>query len=96
MRFVRASANTKGSNVETLYNVVDGKVEASEFLVKAGSPIIGIPLSKLTFKPNVLVAAITRDDKVIIPRGQDVIQENDFVVIVTKELSPSDITDVLD
>ena len=96
LRFVRASANTKGSNVETLYNVVDGKVEASEFLVKAGSPIIGIPLSKLTFKPNVLVAAITRDDKVIIPRGQDVIQENDYVVVVTKELSPSDVTDVLD
>ncbi len=96
LRFVRASANTKGSNVETLYNVVEGKVEASEFLVKAGSPIIGIPLSKLTFKPNVLVASITRGNKVIIPRGQDVIEENDYVVIVTKELSPSDITDVLD
>ena len=95
LRFVRASANTRGSNVETLYNIVDGKVEASEFLIKKDSPIIGIPLKDLTFKPHVLVAAITRGERVIIPRGHDVIQKGDYVVVVTKELSPSDITDVL-
>ncbi len=94
-RYVRSMKNTIGSNVETLYSVIKDKVEASEFIVRENSAITGIPLSELKFKDNVLVAAILRDRKVIIPRGHDVFMAGDNVVIVSKIMALSDIADVL-
>ncbi len=95
VRYIRAMKNTIGSNVETLYNVIPGKVEASEFIVKEGSPIVGKPLSQLEFKKNVLIAAILRDKRVIIPRGNDTIEPQDRVVIVSELMALHDISDVL-
>ena len=95
VRYARAMKNTMGSNVETMYNVIKGKVEASEFIVKENSPITGVPLSQLKFKENVLVAAILRGKKVIIPRGYDVIMPGDAVVIVSGIMALNDICDVL-
>ena len=95
VRYARAMQNTMGSNVETLYNVIKGKIEASEFIVRENSPITGTPLSQLQFKENVLVAAIIRDNAVIIPRGYDVILPGDAVVIVSGVMALHDICDVL-
>ena len=95
VRYIRAMKNTIGSNVETLYNVIQGKVEASEFIVKEGSAITGKPLAELAFKKNVLIAAILRGKKVIIPRGNDIIEPMDRVVIVSGMMALHDITDVL-
>lgn len=95
VRYIRAMKNTIGSNVETLYNVIQGKVEASEFIVKEGSAIVGTPLSQLKFKQNVLIAAILREQKVIIPRGHDTVEVGDRVVIVSELMALHDITDVL-
>ena len=95
VRYARAMKNTMGSNVETMYNVIKGKVEASEFIVSEGSPVTGVPLSKLRFKENVLVAAILRDGEVIIPRGYDMIQAGDAVVIVSGIMALKDIADTL-
>ncbi|MBQ8323373.1 MAG: Trk system potassium transporter TrkA [Clostridia bacterium] len=94
LRYVRAMKSTVGSNMETLYNIIPGKVEASEFIVGENSPIVGKPLSQLRFKKDVLIASITRGDEVIIPRGQDVIQSGDAVVIVSR-LALHDVAEVL-
>lgn len=94
-RYVRAKSNTQGSNVETMYNIIQDEVEASEFIVKENSPIAGVPLKDLKFKENVLVASIFRDGAVMIPHGGDVIQAGDAVVIVAKQLGLQDVTDVL-
>lgn len=96
LRYVRAMRNTQGSNVETLYNIIQNKVEASEFIIKENSPISGVPLAQLKFKKNVLIASITRGGKVIIPRGHDIIEAGDAVVVVTKQLGINDVTDVLE
>ena len=95
LRYVRSARKTLGSNIETLYNIIPGEVEATEFIIKERSLIAEKPLSKLRFKENVLVAAIYRDKKVIIPRGNDVIQAGDAVVIVSKQTGLHDITEVL-
>lgn len=95
LRYVRATQNTIGSNVETLYNVIQDQVEAAEFIVKENSPIVNIPLCELKFKENVLVAAIIRDGNIITPRGYDTIQVGDAVVIVSKLMALHDITDIL-
>ena len=93
--YVRAMNNAGSSNIETLYNLKKGDVEAAEFTVLDGSPIVGKPLMELSFKPNVLIAAIQRGRVQITPRGQDVIEPGDSVVIVTKDLALNDITDIL-
>ncbi len=95
LRFVRATRNAMGSNVERLYNLIQDKVEACEFIVKENSPIAGKPLCELKFKKGVLVASISRGGEVIIPRGQDIIEAGDRVVIVSKLLGLQDITEVL-
>ena len=95
VRYVRAMKNTIGTGVETLYNIILDKIEASEFIVKEGSPIIGKPLAKLALKDNVLIASILRNDKVIIPRGPDTVEAGDRVVFVTEMMALHDISDVL-
>ncbi len=94
-RYVRAMSNAKGTNVETLYSIIKGEVEAAEFIIKEGFSQVDVPISQLTLKENVLIASIIRNRKVIIPRGNDVIKEGDAVIIVTKMLALRDFTDVL-
>lgn len=95
VRYVRAMKNSIGSNVETLYNIIHGKVEAAEFSIKEHSPVSGIKLMDLNLKDNVLIAAILRDKRVIIPRGSDIIQAGDAVVIVSDLIGMNDISDIL-
>ncbi len=95
VRYVRAMKNTIGSNMETLYHIVKGKIEAAEFTIKEGSPVIGKPLMELKFNCSVLIAAILRGKQVIVPRGHDTMQKGDSVVIVTNHTEIHDITDVL-
>ena len=95
VRFVRAMKNTIGSNVETLYNIIQGQVEASEFIVREKSPITGVALKDLSFRENVLVASILRNNKVLIPHGNDTIEAGDRVVIVSEMMALHDINDVL-
>lgn len=95
VRYVRSENNSQGSNMETLYNIIQDRVEASEFIIKEGSPIIGKPLFEIAFKKDVLVASILREGKIIIPRGGDSIQAGDSVMFITKDLRLQDASDVL-
>lgn len=95
LRYVRAMKNTIGSNVETLSSVIKGQVEAAEFIIKESSAITDKPLAELKLKDDVLVAAILRGRTVIIPRGHDMIQKGDAVVIVSHIAALHDINDIL-
>lgn len=93
--YVRAMNNSSSSNIETLYNLIKDKVEAAEFTVLDGSPIVGKPLMELKFKPGVLIATIQRGRTQISPRGQTVIEAGDSVVIVTQGIALNDVSDIL-
>ena len=82
-------------NVETLYQLVDGKVEALEFIVKSETSYTGIPLKDLSLKSNNLIACIARKRKIIIPNGDDCINVGDSVIVVTMEKQIQDIQDIL-
>lgn len=96
VRYARALENSKGSNVETLYKMMDGMAEALEFKVAQDFPMLGVPLKDVRFKKNVLVAGILRDRKTLIPTGDDAILVNDRVVIVTAQQRFNDLSDVLE
>lgn len=93
--YVRAMKNTNGSNVETVYNIIKGKVEAAEFTIGESSPVVGKAIMHLSLKEGVLIAAIRRGRTQITPHGQDVILAGDSVVVVTKGLAVKDIKDIL-
>jgi trk system potassium uptake protein TrkA len=81
--------------MERLYSVIPGQVEAAEYTVGEGSPVTDIPLMKMQKKPDILIAAIIRGGKVLIPRGSDVISAGDRVVVVSRTKTMDDIADML-
>lgn len=60
LQYVRAMQNTIGSNVETLYHILDGRAEALEFVIREESEVTGIPLMNLNLKSNLLIGCINR------------------------------------
>lgn len=93
--YIRAIENSKGSNLLTLYRLVDGQVEALEFLAKRQERICDKPLRELKLKDNCLIACIIRENKVIIPDGNDSIKLGDNVIVVTTHKNFDDLTDIL-
>ena len=87
VRYARALENSLGSNVETLYQIMDSKAEALEFNIVAESAVTEIPLKDMNLKPNTLIAGIMRGRKIIIPSGNDMILPEDKVVIITSGYS---------
>lgn len=95
--YVRARQNSLASaNIESMYRLVDDRVEALEFVIKEETKYTNIALKDLKTKPNNLIACIGRKRQMIIPRGNDSIQVGDTVVVITKAKKVQDITDILE
>lgn len=94
--YVRALANTQGSELVTLYRLVNNQVEALEFAAKKPEWLYDIPLKELTIKQNCLIACIIRKNEVMIPNGDSVIKLGDNVVVVTTHKNFDDLTDVFE
>ena len=94
LKYVRATQNAQGSNVETLYKILDKRAEALEFCIRENSPVVGVPLMELNLKDNLLLCC-NHKGKIIIPRGQDSIQVGDTVMVVTTNTGLRDIRDIL-
>ena len=82
-RYVRALDGSRGGGMETLHRLADGKAEALEFRVSEQSKLAGIPLKDLRLKQNVLIGAVIRGGKSLIPNGGTVLGPGDHAVIVT-------------
>ncbi len=93
--FVRATQNSIGSNVTTLYRMYDDRMEALEFHITSKSRLIDVPLQNLNLKSDLLVACILRENQLIIPGGQDKILADDTIVVVTTRLGLKDAEDIL-
>ena len=95
LQYVRAMQNSIGSNVETLYHILDGGAEALEFIIKEDSEVTNVPLMNINLKKNLLISCINRDGVIHIPRGQDCIRKGDTVIVVTSQRGLHDIRDIL-
>lgn len=93
--YVRAKKASMHSNIETLYHMYDSRVEAIEFYVSEKSAVTDIPLKDLKLKDNLLLCFINRNGRIIIPSGNDSIQKNDTVMIITKHTGFNQIQDIL-
>jgi len=60
------------------------QAEVMEAVAQKTSDIVGKPLKKISFPQGVLVTAITRGDKVIIPSGDSVIEPDDRIIVFAR------------
>ena len=95
-RYVRAMGASAGGSMETLYRLADGKVEAIEFKVAEGAACVGVPLRQLRLRPNILICAIVRGNKSILPDGNTVIQPGDHAVLVTAAGRLKDLDEIVE
>jgi trk system potassium uptake protein TrkA len=96
VRFTRALNNSSGSNVETLYKLMGGRVEALEFRVTEKFRGCGVKLMDLKTRRNLLIGAIYRNGEIITPGGQDSILPGDGVVVVTTNMGLKELDDILE
>lgn len=96
-RYARALQNSLGSNVETLYKLMDGKAEALEFNVQSDFRALHIPLKDMKLKDNILIAGIIRKRKAFVPSGDDEILVGDKVIVISKATDEimNDLSDIL-
>jgi len=70
----------------------DGKIKLLGLTVREDSPLIGKKLSSFgDLESTILVGVIIRGERVIIPRGNDVIQGNDLIYCITRKQDISNI-----
>lgn len=82
-RYVRSMQNSMGSEVEALYRIMDGRVEALELIVGEDFDKTGVELKDLSIADNTLICCINRKGKIIRPGGKDTMEFGDSVVVVT-------------
>ena len=86
MSYVRArNESASNVNVESVYQLLGGKVEALEFIIKCECSFTNVPLRELRTKKNNLIACIGRKRRIIIPNGEDHLEVGDSVVVVTMD-----------
>lgn len=94
-RYVRALQNSAGnSQIQTLHKMVNGKVEAVEFIVPENAGYENIPFKELNLLPNILISCIMRNGKIIYPGGDDVMKANDSIIVVTAGRILEDLHDI--
>ena len=83
--YIRSKSNNdEMGSVQTLYQLVDNEVEALEFIISPTAKYIGKILNEMPIIEGILIAAILRQNEVIVPNGTTTIEEKDHVIIVAK------------
>ncbi len=94
-RYVRALQNSAdNSHIQTLHKLVNGKVEAAEFIVPENAGYLDIPFKELNLRNNLLIGCIMRNGKIIFPGGNDVMKAGDSVIVVTANRILEDLHDI--
>lgn len=96
LAYVRSIDNTD-SKVESVYHIVNNRIEAAEFKIRENIPgLTGLALKDIKTKKDILICSVVRGRQVIIPDGSTKIELNDSVVIISKEQHFLDIKDILE
>ena len=96
LRYVRALAHAQDSEIETLHKLMDGTVEALEFVIKEDvEGLTDIPLREVRARRGVLIACIVHEGAVVIPSGGDAVRRGDTVVVITTGEHLDSIGDIL-
>ena len=90
LRFIRRG------KIISLTLLKEGKAEVIELIVSPHSKIINTPLRKANLPQNSIIGAIVRQDEVIIPHGDDIIQPEDKIIIFALSSDIKEIEKIFD
>lgn len=95
--YVRGMENSRGSIVDSLYKIMDGKAEIISFVANTTTKFLNIPIKNLPLKKDVIIAFIQHRNTVTIPHGNEKITAGDKVLVVTKgSYLIKDLNDILE
>jgi trk system potassium uptake protein TrkA len=78
-----ALAHIRGRRVRSVAQLLEDRVEVVEAEAARGGPLTRGPLAELSLPRGVLVAALRRGEKLLVPRGQDRIEPGDRALLIT-------------
>lgn len=68
------------SGIKTLMKLKDGKITLSELAITSRSPVKNKILKEISLPKDCLLISIIREDAVIIPNGDTVLLEGDYII----------------
>ena len=83
LRYVRAMDNRKENSIRTLLRLLDGRVEALEFIADDDTQHLNVPLKNMSLRDGILLACITHQGNIVFPGGEDCIQSGDAVIVIS-------------
>lgn len=80
------SLETNGGEMSRYYSLGPQMLRISKFIIPAGFAKAGIPLKRneMRLKKGAIIGAVSRDGKVIIPNGNDVLQCEDRIFVLSE------------
>ncbi len=94
--YIRAMQNGEGSSCEALYKFEEEKFEMLEFNIKEDFKGLNTKLRNLKLKEGILIIAIQRGKNIIIPNGNDEINNKDIIVIIDNNNKIKNINDIIE
>lgn len=79
------------AELRSLTVLEDGKAEVLELVAQEGIRVVGVPVRRMNIPRGALLAAIMHGDKVVIPRGDDMIAAGDTVIVLTTTTARSSV-----
>jgi len=74
---------TSLEKITSLLPVGKGRVNLTEIVLDADSPVVGKTLKDIDLPVDALIAVVIRDDQPLVPRGATVLQAGDNLVLIT-------------
>ena len=94
LHFVRGLNDSQGSRMLALYQIAEQKADAMEFLVHHTTHHLNVPFKNLPLKSGVLIAVIVRNGTFIIPKGDSWLEQNDTIIVISREHTIYDLNDI--
>ena len=94
LHFVRGLSNSQGNRMLALYQIAEQKADAMEFLVNHTTWHLKVPFKDLPLKSGVLIAVIVRNGTFIIPKGNSWLEQNDTIIVISREHTIYDLNDI--
>lgn len=71
----------RGGKVVSVSLLLGGEAEVTEIIIDKDLPIVNKPIAELNLPKGIIIGAIVRYGKVIIPKGKTIIKPNDRIVV---------------
>lgn len=90
-----ALEHIRGRRVRSVAQLLEDRIEIVEAEASRGGPLCAGPLRDLKLPRGVLVAALGRGGKLVVPRGHDAVEPGDRVLLITTTENANKLADFL-